>query len=108
MSDIVKDTIDLTKSDKQLNELAYTDFANKVRSALLDLWTMGIDVPLNIRGTRDQIDSFMTSLKREKRYMDSYMQNGLNDPRTLSSKHELMRSVERFEKETGLRWPFKN
>ena len=28
--------------------------------------------------------------------------------KTMKSKHTLSRSVEKFEKETGLRWPFKN
>ena len=40
--------------------------------------------------------------------MDSYIKHGLGDERTLSDRHRLMRAIENFERETGLRWPFKN
>jgi hypothetical protein len=75
---------------------------------LLSLYMGGIDVPLKLSGTQGQIDSFMKVLSREKRYMDSYRRNGLNDPATLNSRHSLNLAVRRFESETGLRWPFKN
>ena len=108
MNDIVNEPINLNNLGKPLTEKVYTQFANQVRSALLDLWAMGFDVPLQVRGTSSQIDSFMKTLGSEKRYMDSYMKHGLNDPKTMDSKYTLGRAVERFEKETGLRWPFKN
>ena len=108
MSEIVKQTIDLNQIDKPLTEAYYTAFANKVRDMMLDLYSMGYDVPMNIKGTSSQVDSFMKALKGEKRYMDSYLKHGLNDPKTMSSKYALSNSVKQFELETGLRWPFKN
>tara|TARA_R110002012_G_scaffold10463_3_gene47863 strand:+ start:1972 stop:2298 length:327 start_codon:yes stop_codon:yes gene_type:complete len=108
MSDIVNEPINLNNLGKPLTEKVYSQFANQVRSALLDLWALGVDVPLRVKGTTSQIDSFTKTLHSEKRYMDSYMKNGLNDPKTMNSKYTLGKAVERFEKETGLLWPFKN
>tara|TARA_R100000008_G_scaffold31576_1_gene17621 strand:- start:159 stop:485 length:327 start_codon:yes stop_codon:yes gene_type:complete len=108
MSEIVKPIIDLNQVGKPLSEAIYTDFANNVRDMMLDLYGMGIPLPVSLKGSSTQIDSFMKTLRSEKRYMDSYTRHGLNNPNTLRSKHDLSRAVEKFEKETGLRWPFKN
>ena len=75
---------------------------------MVNLMLMGVEIPYKLSGTRTQIDTFMTALHREKKYMDSYLKHGLNDPKTMSSKHALANSVKQFELETGLRWPFKN
>lgn len=108
MSDLIKQTIDLNQVGKPLTEALFTAFANKVRDMMLDLYTMGLDVPMNITGTSAQVDAFMKALKNEKRYMDSYIKHGLNDPKTMNSKYALTSAVKKFELETGLRWPFKN
>jgi hypothetical protein len=108
MSDIVEEIINLNNVGKPLNERVYSKFAGQVRSMLLDLYFGGFDVPLRLMGSTSQVESFMKTLRSEKRYMDSYIKNGLDDPKTMKSKHSLSRSVEKFEKETGLRWPFKN
>ena len=62
---------------------------------------------VRVRGTRREINSFTQALGREKRYMDSYIKNGLDDPRTLNNRHSLERAVRAFEKQTGLKWPIK-
>ena len=98
--------IDLT--DNSLNEYVYSDFSRQVNRLLQGLYQAGIDIPLAVRGSQDQVESFFDSLKKEKRYMDSYMKHGLNDTKTMRSKRYLEKSVRRFETETGLRWPFKN
>jgi hypothetical protein len=85
-----------------------TDFGHNVRKMLLDLYKVGFDFPVSIKGTQKQIESFFRALKNEKRYMDSYMRHGLGDGRTMMSKRDLERAVSSFERETGLRWPFKN
>jgi|TARA_R110002020_G_scaffold96463_4_gene230986 hypothetical protein len=85
-----------------------TSFAANVQSMLTDLVLAGFDTPVSIRGTQRQIDAFFKALKGEKRFMDSYMKHGLGDSRTMQSQHKLNRSVEAFESETGLKWPFKN
>jgi hypothetical protein len=109
MGEIVKDVIYLNNRQGQLSERVYSKFAGQVRLALLDLYFSGIlNSPLRLSGNSAQIDAFMKTLNSEKGYMDSYIKHGLSDSRTLSSRSDLMKAVEKFEKETGLRWPFKN
>jgi len=61
---------------------------------------------VKISGTPAQVGAFTEALGSEKEYMLAYMEHGLNDPKTLSSRHSLNRAVEEFEKQTGIRWPF--
>lgn len=101
--------ISINLNDKALNEAAfYNQFARDVGRLLIDMYHAGFETPTTVRGTQKQIDAFFKALKGEKRYMDSYLRHGLEDPRTLSDRHRLMSSVKSFETETGLRWPFKN
>lgn len=109
MTDLVKEKVYLNNLDGQVSEsISFSKFANQAKLMLMNLYNAGFDIPLSMVGSQKQIDSFMTSLKREKRYMDSYMKHGLSDPRTLRTQRQLNSSVGKFEKETGLRWPFKN
>ena len=101
-----KTVIDL--SSNQLNEATYTDFSYNVRNMLMGMSIAGFDVPTTIRGTQNQIDTFFRALKGERRYMDTYTKYGLGDSRTMMNKSDLDRAVSGFERETGLRWPFKN
>jgi hypothetical protein len=110
MDKLVLDTIELNQLNTPLVERVrvYNKFAAQVQKALLSLYYAGVDVPFNILGNAGQIQSFMKALQGEKKYMDAYMKHGLTDDRTLGSRHTLADAVKRFEKETGLRWPFKN
>lgn len=60
-----------------------------------------------VKGTRKQVDSFMKALRGEKRYMDSYIKNGLTDTKTLNNRYALEKAIANFEKETGIKWPIK-
>tara|TARA_B100000700_G_scaffold318789_1_gene412672 strand:- start:1663 stop:1980 length:318 start_codon:yes stop_codon:yes gene_type:complete len=103
-----EENIVIDLSDKTINERLYTDFSYKVNRMLLDLYHAGADINPTIRGTQAQIESFFRALRGEKRYMDSYIKHGLDDSRTMMNKRDLDRAVMGFERETGLRWPFKN
>ena len=85
----------------------YTEFTDQVSKLLLGLMYSGIDIPLKVRGSQNQVESFFQALRGEKRYMDSYNKHGLNDPITLKRRSKLMDAVKKFESETRLRWPFK-
>lgn len=63
-------------------------------------------LPLKLKGTSTEIQSFADVLSREKNYLESWKDNGLDNPTTYQSKGRLDRSVSRFERMTGLRWPF--
>lgn len=104
------DKIVIDLNDKSLLERrgTYTDFSYNIRRLLMSMDMAGFDVPTTIKGTQSQIDAFFRALKNEKRYMDSYAKHGLGDTRTMMNKRDLDRAVSGFERETGLRWPFKN
>ena len=63
--------------------------------------------PVNVRGTKAELSSFARLLNKEKDYIDAYKKFGLNDPVTYNNKYRLDGAVQRFEKTTGLKWPFK-
>tara|TARA_R110002020_G_scaffold410324_1_gene620076 strand:+ start:357 stop:680 length:324 start_codon:yes stop_codon:yes gene_type:complete len=105
-----KMVIDLSvgSASGNLVEGPITAFAAATQSMLTNMLLAGFDVPVSIRGTQQQIDTFFRALKGEKRYMTSYLKHGLGDSRTMQSQHQLSRSIAAFENETGLKWPFKN
>ena len=104
------DKIVIDLNDKTLNERlsSYSSFANNVRDMLIAMNMAGLGTRATIKGTQKQIEAFFGALKNEKRYMDSYIKHGLDDTRTLMNKRDLDRAISGFERETGLRWPFKN
>jgi hypothetical protein len=64
-------------------------------------------VPILIKGSRSEIDSFAEALKSEKKYLETMSEYGLDDPRTHSDKTRLKTAVAKFERKTNLVWPFK-
>ena len=106
-NDLVPLEVDLGLARRgELEEGPLRLFGNVVK-IILNRMFGGTSVPVRVRGTRREIDSFTQTLGREKRYMDSYIRNGLDNPRTLNNRHSLEKAVQAFEKQTGLKWPFK-
>lgn len=91
---------------KMLNELRYSTFGLQMKRILRAMFG-GKKVPLAVKGSKREVDSFFDALVKEKKYMASYLANGLDDPRTLRDRAKLDNSVNKFEKETGIMWPFK-
>ena len=60
----------------------------------------------SVTGTPTQVSTFGSALGKEKKYMETFLKHGLNDPRSFSSKAELNKAVSEFERETGIKWPF--
>jgi len=60
-----------------------------------------------IVGTPSQVAAFGNALSKEKKYMDTFLKYGLNDPHSFKSRSELDHAVTNFEKETGIKWPLK-
>ena len=67
----------------------------------------GRSVPVKISGTRKQVDSFKSALGNEARYLKAMKRYGLNKPETLRTKAQLDRAIKSFERDTGIKWPFK-
>lgn len=76
-------------------------------SDILGAMFQGTSLPVTIRGTRSEIDSFTRTLSREKRYLEMFSKYGLDNPRTYKSKANLDKAVSQFERSTGIKWPFK-
>ena len=107
MKDLVSFEIDLTTDPDLIDESWLVTFGTMTKM-LLKYMFGGAAAPVKIRGTSSQISAFTDALGREKRYMDSFIKHGLSDERTLRSRSTLMKAVSRFERETGLRWPYSN
>ena len=97
--------INLTEH-KMLNELRYATFGSQMKRILRAMFG-GDKVPLTVKGSKREVDSFFDALVKEKKYMTSYLAHGLDDPRALRNKAKLGNSVTKFERETGIIWPFK-
>ena len=102
---IVPIVIDLTESKKnQLNESFLAMLGGGVEMLLKRMFGAP-SVPVTVKGSESQLSTFADALVREKKYMDSYIKNGLANPTTMRSKHSLDKAVANFETETGLKWP---
>lgn len=91
---------------KLLKELTYRTFGRKMKNILSAMFG-NQDMQMTVKGSKREVDSFLSALVSEKKYMSAYLAHGLNDPRTLSNKARLSNSVKKFERETGIKWPFK-
>jgi len=94
--------------EKLINEMWLAMFGGAIEMLLKGMF--GADMgPVKskhaVRGTSAQIAAFGEALGKEKKYMETFLKYGLNDPRSFSSKAELNRSVANFERETGIKWP---
>jgi hypothetical protein len=98
--------IDLSaaKSNK-LNESFLRIFGWAV-SKLLNRMFGGAPVPVQIKGSPAEIESFANTLANEKRYLQSWQNYGLDDPRTYKDQALLRQSINKFERTTDLKWPF--
>ena len=92
---------------KQINEGFLRMFGTWV-STILKAMFGGNSIPLTVRGTRNQIESFANVLNSEKKYMEAWHQYGLDSPATYQSKFRLNKAVSEFERKSGLKWPFQN
>ena len=83
-------------------------FGESVKIILRRMFDSGSIIPSGtVSGTPSQVCAFEDALVANKRYIDSYMENGLNNPSTYRSKYTLETAVNKFERQTGIKWPFK-
>jgi uncharacterized protein (AIM24 family) len=74
---------------------------------LLKMMFGGSLLPTAVRGTNKQVSAFARALGNEKKYLQSFEKHGLTDKRTLGNRHKLEKAIANFERETGIKWPFK-
>jgi hypothetical protein len=90
----------------KLNEDFLRQFGSWIETALGYMFGMN-SIPITVKGTKSQIESFGKTLQSEKKYIEAWHQYGLDDARTHSSKAYLDNAVKGFEKSTGIKYPFK-
>ena len=104
---LVEIVIDFAKlREQKLDESFLAMFGGWVEHILKAMFG-GLNIPVNVRGSDREVQAFATALGREKRYIDVAKRYGLDHPTTYKSKTKLANATKSFERETGLKWPFK-
>ena len=105
--DLAPIVIDLSAAESgELNESFLRMFGGAIKTILRGMFG-GENIPITVRGNRGQVKDFARTLAGEKRYYKDYVKYGLDDPRTYRSKYALRGAVKKFERSTGIDWPFK-
>ena len=104
LTEIVINFAELRKN--QVNESVLSMFGGWIEHILQSMFG-GPALPLRVVGSRREVNSFARTIGREKRYIDSARKHGLDHPMTYKNKSKLDVAVKNFEKDTGLKWPFK-
>ncbi len=92
--------------EQQLDESWLAGFGSLVKD-LLSAMFKGSSIPVKIVGTEPQVNAFSSALFSEKNYMSSWRKYGLDDARTYRNKSALDAAINKFQRATGLEWPFK-
>jgi len=90
----------------KVNEGGFLRMFGWAVETILNKMFSGGTIPVSVKGSPSQVKSFAHTLGSEKRYLDSWKRFGLDDPRTYKNKAELNRAIVKFERLTGLSWPF--
>jgi len=100
-------TIDFNELRKQeLNESFLAMFGGWIEYILGAMFG-GRSLPLSVKGSRREVESFAKAIGGEKKYLEVVRRYGLDHPTTYKNKAKLDNAIKGFEKETGLKWPFK-
>jgi hypothetical protein len=107
--ELVEVHIDLEElKNNKLNESFLTMFGSTIKMLLNSMFgPLQPYTNFSIKGTKSDVTAFARALGNEKKYLQSAKKHGLDNPKTLSSKTALTKAIKNFEKETGLKWPFK-
>ena len=98
---ITKCSIDFSSN---LSEQYLKDFAYKV-GQILKAMTTGRHAPVSITGEADKVKAFAKAIGYEKKYISALLESNINNPNTMTLRHELESAIADFEKSTGIKWP---
>jgi hypothetical protein len=96
--------LDLSKG-KQLDESFARQFGWLIKKILERMFGMS-SVPVRVKGSKEQIGALSRALAGEKEYLTKMRDLGLDNPQTYRSKAKLKTAVDKFERATGIKWPF--
>jgi hypothetical protein len=97
---------EMREQQEQLDEAFANMFGNWI-SYMMRAMFGEIEIPISVKGKPSEVRSFATALGKEKKYVETAKRYGLADPRTYKSKNLLKNATSKFEKITGIKWPFK-
>ena len=101
-------TVQIDLNQPELNESFLTMFGATVKILLQRMFgSEGIFPKGTVKGTPGQISAFEKALVANRNYINSYINNGLNNPATYRNKQVLRSAVNNFERQTNIKWPFK-
>mgnify|MGYP001269202216 CR=1 FL=1 len=107
MDTLTEIRVDLNELKKQqLDESFLTMFGAWIKH-ILDAMFGGFDIPVSVTGNQREVEAFGRAVAGEKKYIDSAKRYGLNHATTYKNKAVLDTATKSFERETGLKWPFK-
>ena len=89
-----------------INEAGFLGMFGWAIESILSNMFSGGTIPVSVKGNPAQISSFGRTLAGEKRYLEAWKNYGLDDPRTYRERAKLQDSINKFERLTGLDWPF--
>ena len=111
MSDTIQEdkiapiVIDFTKKDV-IDESWLRMFGENIKGILKAMFG-GAAIPVQVKGTSNDITSFVEALKKEKSWVERINKYGSSNPRSIRSKAELDKAAAEFQRATGIKWPFK-
>lgn len=89
-----------------INESFLAMFGSIVELAIKRMF--GFDIPnISFKGHPTDVQRLVRTLASEKRYIDSYLHNKLNEPEVIQNKFRLEKAIYDFERETGIPWPIR-
>ena len=97
--------IDLTQKT-ELDESWLRMFGENIKGILKAIFG-NVSIPLQVRGSSTDVRAFVNALGGEKKYISTLKRYGLDNPRTYKSRANLNRATSDFERQTGIKWPFK-
>tara|TARA_R100000152_G_C6777575_1_gene207528 strand:+ start:973 stop:1344 length:372 start_codon:yes stop_codon:yes gene_type:complete len=66
------------------------------------------ELKFSIKGKSKDVKAYADAIMAEKSYLDSYVEFGKEHFQTIKRREILNQAVQKFEKTTGLMWPFKS
>ena len=101
-------TLNINLNQEDLNESFLAMFGETVKIMLRRMFgSEGIFPRGTVKGTPSQISAFESALVANRNYINSYINNGLNNPATYRNRQVLRSAVSNFERQTNIKWPFK-
>ena len=106
MDDLTPIVIDLNQVKKnKLDESFLVTFGWAVKKLLKAVFG-DVSLPVHLKGNPGEVSSFLGALGAEKSYIKSLKDLGLDNPQTYRNKFELDNKISKFERKTGIKWPF--